>query len=153
MTPPNISTTDLALTLEDWAAEVTGFSHYAHMPTSILEALPLVICEIQRDLRGDRDVDLPQVSNFQQAYVRARRATLLLMCDPEPSWTSSQVLYDAVDLLAEALRTDSTLGGRVYQASPKYEAGYTPPEVEHADGTKTRVASFEVTVGELIGVA
>lgn len=153
MTPPNITTKDLAVTLEDWAFEVTGFNHYAHMPTSILEALPLVICEVQRDIRGDRDADLPQVSNFQQAYVRARRATLLLMCDPEPSWTSSQVLYDAVDQLAEALRTDSTLGGRVYQASPKYEAGYTPPEVEHADGTRTRVASFDITVGELIGVA
>lgn len=153
MTVPNITTQNLALTLEDWASDVTGFSHYAHMPTSILEALPLVICEVQRDIRADREADLPQVSNFQQAYVRVRRATLLLMCDPEPAWTSSQVLYDAVDLLAEALRTDTTLGGRVYQASPKYEAGYTPPEVEHADGTKSRVASFDITVGELVGVS
>lgn len=147
-------TKDLATSLEQWAAENTVFEHYEHMPQSIDKALPLVICEIQDDSRRADNPDLPELSGFQQAYVRGRVAELLLMSDPETpdSWTASQVLYDAVDDLAVALRDDPTLGGRVKQASPYYTASYNPPVVQHADGTIARVARFRITVGELVEV-
>lgn len=145
-------TKDLATALEEWAAEVTGMSHYEHMPTSIQQALPLVIAEIQDDVQNETHIDLPELSGYQQALVRGRRAELLLMVHPEPSWTVSQILYDAVDDLGLSLRRDPRLGGRVYTASPFYTAGYTPPEVRHADGTIARVASFRMTVGELVEV-
>lgn len=147
-------TTDLATALEEWVAENTVFQHYEHMPEYIGKALPLVICEIQDESRRDTNPELPEMSSFQQAYVRGRRAELLLMSDPESpdSWTASQVLYDAVDDLALALRDDPTLGGRVKQASPYYTASYSPPVVQHADGTIARRASLIITVGELVEV-
>lgn len=145
-------TKDLATSMESWAAEVLTFNTYEHQPNSIAKALPLVLCEIQDDERAASNAQLTEISNFQQALVRGRVAELLLMIDPEPTWTASQILYDAVDDLAESIRRDSTLGGRVYKASPFYTARYTPPEVRHADGTIARVATFRVTVGELVEV-
>jgi len=147
-----MNTTDLAQSLEVWAADVTSFSHYEHAPTEIRKALPLVICEITGDSRTARNPNLPQLSGYQQAYVRSRVAELQLMVYPEDSWTASQALYEAVDLLGESLRADPTLGGRVYQASPFYEATYNPPEVEYADGTVARIARLQITVGELVEV-
>ena len=147
-------TKDLATALEQWVAEHTVFQHYEHMPEYISKALPLVICEIQDDSRRDDNSELPNLSGYQQAYVRGRVAELLLMSDPEDpdSWSASQVLYDAVDDLATALRDDPTLGGRVKQASAYYTASYSPPVVQHADGTIARRAAFRITVGELVEV-
>lgn len=146
----NISTKLLASRLEAWAASVTGMNTYEHQPTSLAKALPLVICEIQTDARAAKVPNLPGLGQYEQALVRARLAELMLMVTPEPSWTASQALYDAVDALAESIPQDQTLGGRVHVASKLYEATYTPPEIQHQDGTVARVARFRVYVGELV---
>lgn len=146
----NLSTKDLAQAVEAWAADVTGFNSEAHQPTMLSEALPLVICEIKTDARDKRSPNIQELGPYEQTLVRARTAELLLMINPEPSWTASQTLYDAVDLLADALKDDQTLGSRVHLASKRYAAGYDPPEMQHADGTVARVARFVMYVGELV---
>lgn len=146
----NVSTKDLATRLETWAAGVTGFNSYPNQPTSIAKALPLVICEVQDDARTNKSAQIPGLGQYQQALVRARAAELLLCIDTEPSWTASQALYDAVDALADAITDDPTLGGQVMTASRFYDAGYTPPEREFADGTVARAATFRMYIGELV---
>ena len=148
----NLDTKTLATRIEEWAAEVTSFNSEAHQPTILSEALPLVICEIKGDNRANRSVQLPKISGYEQAFVRTRTAELLLMSHPEPSWTASQALYDAVDLLADDLIRRPQLGvpARVHIASPLYDASYDPPEIQHQDGTVARVARFRMYVGELI---
>lgn len=145
----NLTTEQLATAMEAWAAEVLGINTVEHAPTNLLEVLPLVICEIKRDTRANSDADLPTVPGYQQTYVRARRAELLLMYNPENSWTATQALYSYVDDLGQAVLDDITLGGRVHRASPFYEASYDPPEVQYADGTTARAAVFAITIGEL----
>lgn len=146
-----LTTVELATELEQWAASVLNINTVEHAPTTLIEVLPLVICEVRGDRRADRDDQLPGVATYQQTYVRARRAELLLMVSPEDSWAATQVLYDYVDALGKAL-LDPTLGGRVPAASPYYEASYDPPEVQYADGTTARAATFSVTIGEFTEV-
>lgn len=146
----NLSTKLLAQAVESWAADVTGFNSEAHQPTVLSEALPLVICEIKSDARDERSASIPELGPYQQTLVRGRASELLLMIDPEPSWTASQTLYDAVDALAEALKADPSLDQRVHMASKRYAASYDPPEMQHADGTVARVARFVMYVGELV---
>lgn len=146
----NLSTTDLALALEAWAAATCGFNTEEHQPTVLSEALPLVICEIKSDDRSERATQIPRLGPYEQTLVRMRTAELQLMVDPEPSWTASQGLYVAVDALAAALREDDTLGERVHMASKRYGASYDPPEIQHQDGTVARLARFTMYVGELV---
>lgn len=146
----NLGTTALAQAVEAWAAGVAGFNSEAHQPTVLAEALPLVICEIKGDARAERAPQIPGLGPYEQTLVRSRTAELLLMVPPEPSWTASQLLYDAVDLLAGALKADQTLGARVHMASKRYDASYDPPEIRHQDGTVARAARFVMYVGELV---
>ena len=147
----NLGTSALALLLEAWAAETLGINTYEHQPTVLSEALPLVICEIQTDRAAPREDQLEGFGAFEQTYIRARVAQLMLMVTPEPSWTATQSLYGYVDNLAESIGKDPTLGGRVPKTSRFFEASYTPPEVQHADGTVARAATFQMLVGETKG--
>lgn len=146
----NIGTKDLALALEAWAAGVIGFNTEAHEPTSLAEALPIVICEVKDDVRAAKSSNLPGLGQYEQTLVRARTAELMLLHHPEPSWTASQNLYDAVDELAVSITRDPTLGQRVHVASKYYEASYDPPEIQYQDGTRARFATFRMFVGELV---
>lgn len=148
----NLTTEQLATALESWAAETLGINTVEHAPTRLSDVLPLVICEVKTDRRADRDDQLPGVATYQQTYVRARRADLLLMVSPDDSWAATQILYGYVDDLASAL-LEPTLGGRVHTASPYYEASYDPPEVQYADGTTARAATFSITIGEFTEVS
>lgn len=148
----NLTTVQLATELEEWAAAVLSINTVEHAPTRLTEVLPLVICEIKADSRRDSDPEIPTIGNFQQTYVRARRADLLLMVDPTDSWVATQALYNYVDGLAQAILDDITLGGRVHRASPYYDATYDPPEVQYADGTTARAATFSMSIGELTEV-
>ena len=146
-----LTTIELATKLEEWASATLGINTVEHAPTRLQDVLPLVICEVKGDRRADSDDQLPGVATYQQTYVRARRAELLLMVSPEDSWAATQALYDYVDALGKAL-LEPTLGGRVPTASPYYEASYDPPEVQYADGTTARAATFTVTIGEFTEV-
>lgn len=151
-----MNTADVATALEAWAVESVPELHsYEHAPATLDEALPLVVAEVQ----GDRLVDARtagfSASAYQQTLMRVWDASLLLLVQPgrtpDETWVASQKLYEFVDALGGALRTDHTLGGRVEAASPLYTASYDPPEVQYADGTVARAATLRVNVGEQTG--
>lgn len=144
-------TKDLATLLEAWASEtVPALNTEPMQPEAISQALPLVICEItakRRRKAGETGTKL----QFQQTAVRVWSASLLIMVSPDPAWTASQALYDMVDDLEIAVARDGTLGGRVSYAESDIDASFTPPEVEHQDGTVARAATFRLTVAEQVG--
>jgi len=145
-----MTTKDIALQLEAWVADVTGFSSYPDEPRSIQKALPLVISEVlAQRVTMDPEPKLPGIGNYQQQILKVWEMQLMLMVDPTGNtWNASQALYDAIDALETSVKKDPTLSGRVYIASPLTDTSYDPPEVEHADGTVARQATFLITVGE-----
>lgn len=143
-----MDTPTLSANLEEWAADVLGINAFDHMADSLNKQLPVVICEIETDRRATNDPQLPGLAAYQQTLVRARRATLLLLVDPEPSQDATDILQGYVDQLAARLK-ERTLGGRVHTASSFYDATYNPPVVRHQDGTVARAARFQITIGEI----
>jgi hypothetical protein len=149
-----MTTEEVAKAAEAWAASVIpDLNSYEHAPRSILQAMPLVIAEVQRKQHQEIDVsrsDFQQYS-FQQTAVNAWEVDLLFLVDPSDAWTASQVLYDMTDTLGDAIALDQTLGQRVSFASSDYEVSFDPPEFEYADGTIARVATMSIVVGEQKG--
>lgn len=149
-----MTTEEVAKAAEAWAAAtIPDLNSYEHAPRSILQAMPLVIAEVQRKQHQEIDVsrsDFQQYS-FQQTAVNAWEVDLLFLVDPSDAWTASQVLYNMTDTLGDAIAADQTLGQRVSFASGDYEVSFDPPEFEYADGTIARVATMSIVVGEQKG--
>lgn len=141
-------TRDLALALEAWAAAVLDINTFPEDPNEISKAMPVVVCAIQSKVKAASVADLEDLGRFQQTYVKAWTAELMLMVAPEPVHDATQTLYDYTDDLEEAIRDDPTLGGRVHRAARPVQASFDPPEIQHQDGTIARVATFTMTVGE-----
>lgn len=142
-------TKEIATAVEAWASStVTGLNSYPAPPESLGEALPLVIAEVRNRRRRRTGEDREGFQQFQQTAARIWSVQLLILVDPNPEWTASQTLYDITDDLEEAIRKDSTLGGRIPFADSDLDVSFDPPEVEHADGTVARAATMTITIGE-----
>lgn len=149
-----MTTEEVAKATEAWAADVIpDLNSYEHAPRSILQAMPIVIAEVQRKEHQDLNVSESgfQQYSFQQTAINVWNVDLLFLVDPSDAWTASQVLYNMTDTLGEAIAADQTLGQRVSFASSDYEVSFDPPEFEYADGTIARVATMSIVVGEQKG--
>ena len=149
-----MTTEEVAKAAEAWAVAVIPELHsYEHAPRSILQAMPLVIAEVQRKEHQELTVSESgfQQYSFQQTAVNVWNVDLLFLIDPSDAWTASQVLYNMTDTLGDALDADPTLGQRVSFAASDYEDSFDPPEFEYADGTIVRVATMSIVVGEQKG--
>ena len=149
------STTDIAQAVEAWAAEVIpGLNHYDHAPRSLLQAMPLVLAEVQRKTHQELSVNEAtfQQYQFQQTSVSIWNVNLMFLVDPSDAWNASQILYNMTDTLGDAISKDPTLGQRVSFASGDYEVSFDPPEFEYADGTIARAATMSIVVGDQRGV-
>lgn len=150
-----MTTEEVARAAEAWAASVIpGLNSYEHAPRSLIQALPLVLAEVQRKLHQHLDVSEGgfQQHKFQQTSVNSWEVILLFLVDPADSWTASQILYSMTDTLGNELGKDPTLGERVSFASKDYEVSFDPPEFEYADGTIARAATMTIIVGDQRGV-
>jgi hypothetical protein len=143
-----MTTEEVARALEEWAAGAANLtSSFDYPPEDLSKSMPLVIAEIQRKQRSQVPEGF-RAQGYQQATIRVWTAELTLLVSPDPAWTASRNLYNLVDMLEESLYADSTLGGRIGFADKNYDASFDPPEVEFADGTSARQATFTLTVGE-----
>lgn len=144
-------TTDLATAIEDWAvATIPGLHAEPTQPEQLAQSLPLAICEVTEKRRASTGRQ-GGAQAYQQTNLRAWTASLMLLVSPTDPWTASQTLYDMVDDLEAALVRDPTLGSRVPTADTDFSATFTPPEVEHQDGTVARLATMRLTIGEQVG--
>lgn len=145
-----ISTKEIAESLELWAAQVSAVSAYPHEPPSYISAMPIVAARIVSDREAEITAEFPN-EDYQQTNIQALSVELAILVNPEPEWTSDQALYDIVDDLKAALKTDPTLGERVDRASREYEVNYDG-EVQTADGTRANMARFTIAVANRVGV-
>jgi hypothetical protein len=149
-----MTTNEIAAAIEAWAVSVVPeLNSYDHAPRSLLQALPLVLCEVQRKQHQELATTESnfQQYKFQQTSVNIWSADLLVLIDPSNSWTASQTLYEMTDTLGGAIVRDPTLGQRVGFASRDFDVSFDPPEFEYADGTIARVATMSIVVGEQKG--
>lgn len=149
-----MTTNEIAQAVEAWAAGVIPDLHtYDHAPRNLLQAMPLVLSEVQRKSHQELNVTESnfQQYQFQQTAVSLWNVDLLFLVDPADAWTASQILYQMTDTLGDAISKDPTLGQRVSFASGDYEVSFDPPEFEYADGTIARVATMSIVVGEQKG--
>lgn len=145
-----MTTKEVAQAVEEWAADAAGFtSSFSTPPVSLTEVMPLVIAEVQAKRRGAEATEFP-ARGFQQTSIRVWSVELTLLVSPDPSWTASHALYDAIDALEASLYKDESLGARVAFAQKAVDSGFEPPEIEFADGTVARQATFRIIVGELL---
>lgn len=149
-----MTTEQIAAAVEAWAASVIpDLNTYDHAPRNLLQAMPLVLAEVQRKQHQELNVTESnfQQYHFQQTSVDIWSVDLIILVDPSDSWTASQTLYQMTDTLGNALNSDPTLGQRISFASGDYEISFDPPEFEYADGTIARVATMSIVVGEQKG--
>lgn len=145
----------IAEALVEWALETCPElqGSYDHDPDSKTQPLPDVAAVVgsEGDAPSDPSLGL-EIADFglQNATLHFTRASLFLMVDPGDGDAASEELRGFVGALARALRADRTLGGRVMSVSPVWQGSYEPPFVEFDDGTKGRIATFSLTVAELI---
>lgn len=150
-----MTTEQVAKAAEAWAVSVIDeLNSYEHAPRSLLQAMPLVIAEVQRKTHRQTNVTESgfQQYSYQQTTLNEWNVDLLFLVDPSDAWTASQVLYQMTDKLGDALVNDPTLGQRVGFTANDYETSFDPPEFEYADGTIARAATMSIVIGEQKGV-
>lgn len=144
-------TKEVAAAVEEWAVSIVpGLHAEPTQPEQLAQSLPLAICEVTEKRRANGQ-STAGVLGYQQTGARAWSAQLMLLVAPTDPWTASQLLYDMVDDLEAAIVRDPTLGGRVPVSDSSFSASFSPPEVEHQDGTVARLATMRLTIGEQVG--
>lgn len=141
----------IATAMEEWAAESSAVNAYPNEPPNYHAAMPIVAARIISDTEQDLSTDFAD-ENFEQYNLQAITIELGILADPEPEWTADQALYDIVDDLKAALKSDPTLGSRVDRASKEYRVSYDG-EVQTADGTRANMATFTMVVANRVGVS
>lgn len=145
------STKVLLTKLEAWAEEAAsaeGVTAYPQEPPNYSDAFPLVAGAIQRDEEQESSRNFSE-QGYEQLHIQFVTVDLHVLTAPDPAWTADQLLYDIVDSLKAALRRDQSLNKRVEMASRLYEVTYDG-EVQTADGTVARMATFRITVGQRV---
>lgn len=147
-----MTTLSVIQAVESWAVTAApGLSSYDFPPEELTTALPMVLAEVQQEVVSDQaDKIAPGTPQYQQTYLRVWEIDLILLTSPDPAWTASHSLYDIVDALDLALRKGVVLDDNVVMAQ-FHTTSFDPPEVEYADGTIARQATFSVTVAQPIG--
>lgn len=145
----------IAEALVEWAMDTCPdlAGSYTHDPDSKTQPLPDVAAVVGAESESASDPALGlDIADFgiQQATLHSTRVSLFLMVDPGDGDEATQQLQGFVAALFASLRADRTLGARVPAAAPNAEASYEPPFVEFDDSTKGRIATFSLTVAELI---
>ena len=150
-----MTTEQIAKAVEAWASSVIpDLNTYEHAPRNLLQALPIVLAEVQRKTHQELNITEGNFQQYayQQTSVNAWEVDLLFLVDPSDAWNASQILYQMTDTLGDAIASDPTLGQRVSFAAGDYEVSFDPPEFEYADGTIARAATMSIVVGEQKGV-
>jgi hypothetical protein len=75
-----------------------------------------------------------------------------LVVTPDPPGEAEGFLKDFTDRLVDDLLVDPTLSGRVAWVNTNPRVSFRPPFVEFDDGTRGRIASLFIQVGQTLEV-
>lgn len=126
----------------------SSYDHAAERKTQPLPDVGIEITDVEIRLDDER-FPLYQIEN---TAVLSRQFDILLMVDPEPAQTASDLLASFADQLIVSLASDFTLGGRVPAAALGLRFRFNPPFVRFDDGTKGRVTTGTIIIGEPINI-
>lgn len=127
----------------------TGYAFPADTKTGML---PDVAAEVQKiSLQRTNSEDFP-VSGIEQVVVRTFDFHLIFLVDSDPADAATAQLEEFVDTMTEAILADPSMEGALVNValSPLFDASFTPPFVEFEDGTRGRIATMELKVGEIL---
>ena len=144
----------IADALVDWTrskleAGQTGYAFPTDVKTG---ALPDVAAEVQKiSLQRANTEDFP-ASGVEQVMLRLFDFHLMFLVDPDPADEATAQLEAFVDKMTEEILADPTMENALDNTalSPLFTASFTPPFVEFDDGTRGRIATLELKVGEVI---
>lgn len=152
--------TEVAEAVAAWIVEVCPEVNNAYDfdPAQIEHKLPIAIADVpdEGDQPNDPGLGLA-ISDvgIEQAALHVVRVSVELVVDQKPADEATRKLEGFVGAMAAAIRAERdsgeiTFGGRVYGASPYWQANYEPPFIQFEGGVKGRRASFSLAVAELI---
>lgn len=139
----------VAWTRTQLAAIKTGYAFPADQKTGLL---PDVAAEIQHvRLRRTDAEDFP-IGGVEQVLLRVFDFNLMFLVEPEPADVATKQLEEFVDTMTAAILADPSMGELLPNValSPVFDTSFTPPFVEFEDGTRGRMATMELKVGEVI---
>ena len=148
-----LSTEIIAERVADWLREILpelneAYDHAAERKTAPLPDAAVEITDIEIRERDDR---FP-LFNFQNVTVKSYQYDVLLMVDPADPEAASDLLASFADRILAAIAADQTLGARVPAVALGARITFNPPFVRFDDGTKGRLATARIVVGEPIPI-
>jgi hypothetical protein len=127
----------------------TGYAFPADIKTG---DLPDVAAEIQHiSLQRASPENFP-VGGVEQVLLRVYDFHLIFLVEPEPADTATKQLEAFVDTMTQQIVADPAMEEALpgIALSILFSASFTPPFVEFEDGTRGRIATMELKVGEVI---
>jgi hypothetical protein len=149
-----MTTTELIENIVQWVVGVIPEikDAYDHA-TDQRDSLPDVAVEVNewRVTEGRQDARLAKL-NIEQIRVRVYELEIILVVTPDPPGEAEGFLKDFTDRLVDDLLVDPTLSGRVAWVNTNPRVSFRPPFVEFDDGTRGRIASLFIQVGQTLEV-
>lgn len=123
---------------------------YDHAVLAKPEGLPDCVVELRRT-----GISPPNDTRFSFWDIQARavyfvEADLSFMVDNGDTEAAAMELREFEQTLLVGVTQEPTLGSRVPFASPQVDFDFTAPFVEWSDGTKGRVMTMTIAVGDLV---
>lgn len=145
------STTQIAVALEEWAASVIpDATTYRASGADLDGDFPIVRCEVVSDQRNPSRTRFAHLA-FEGVELRERDVRVRVYVDDTDPQAADDNAYVATDALSDALKSDSTLGGRVADALETDGADFEPDGGTHVqtdDGLSARWATYTFAIGE-----
>lgn len=124
---------------------------YPYPVASKLGALPDAVAYVTHKRVGPDHQEFPY-GELDQYWMRVFNVELSIMVEADSDGQDAHQQLQAIgDTLEQAIRMDTTLGGRVQMTSEQIEFDYSLPFAEYEDGTRGRMLFCYLTVGELAG--
>lgn len=154
----------IALAVAAWVEEtLPGLARVYPYVTAGKAELPDAVVDVTTKRLIPEDLENFPFAQLQQSWLRVFTLELSIMTALEPA-DGASIEEGSADVaqreteqlrgfgaaLEAALYADTTLGERVYMASPRLEIDYAAPFVEYADGTRGRQFVASMAVAEPI---
>ncbi len=149
-----MSTKTLTNAIMDWGVEVLPEVQEAYdHATDERAGLPDIAVEVTgwRITAGPVDQRLAKLQ-VQQQDMKVTDLEFILVVAPEPAETAEDQLKDFSDRLVDALLQDPSLGNRVAWVNNNPRVSFRPPLVEFEDGTRGRIVTLFLQVGQTVEV-
>jgi hypothetical protein len=147
---------DISAAIIAWAVEVLpelDGAGYDYATDERYKGLPDVACEISSWALNDfpgADRRLAQLQQVQQLRMKTYEVEVIIAVPPDPADQAEAALKDLTDRLTDDYIRGVNMRGKVAQTSGTVRVSFRPPFVEFDDGTRARIATVYLQVGQQV---